>query len=214
MNHAELTAMAVGHQNTLDPFREYLEWHFMDAELVKLAEKPQDEDGYLRRPLIGLRLQLPDNMTLAIRPGWTPKYNTFEGDKLVAHPGKLKTYIIELELLGPGKLLRLRLQESMAPRIMGSIYVNSCRKHLQIMVETARDLLLNPTAVFARQADKCCCCGRSLDQVESRTRGIGPECLRMFSVFSGVMKAPTAVERYRQEYRQQYEAATGFLPGR
>jgi hypothetical protein len=58
---------------------------------------------------------------------------------------------------------------------------------------------LGEADVFSRQADKCCCCGKALTDVVSRTRGIGPERIRMFG----------AVAKYRQRYLQE----TGFLPG-
>jgi hypothetical protein len=46
--------------------------------------------------------------------------------------------------------------------------------------------------------------------VVSRTRGIGPECIRMFGSFTEFAGRPDAVTRYRHQYRQE----TGFLPGR
>jgi hypothetical protein len=67
---------------------------------------------------------------------------------------------------------------------------------------------MDPMHVFGRQAERCCCCRKPLEEVESRTHGIGPECLRMFNVFGE--KPPNKVEKYRQEYLK----STGFLPGR
>jgi hypothetical protein len=45
---------------------------------------------------------------------------------------------------------------------------------LRAILDTAHDLLMDPAEVFSRQADKCCCCGKALTDVVSRTRGIGP----------------------------------------
>jgi hypothetical protein len=58
------------HHDVFDPLRELMQWHFADAERIKLEERPLA--GYARRPTVGLRLQLPSNKTLAIRPGWSP----------------------------------------------------------------------------------------------------------------------------------------------
>jgi hypothetical protein len=69
---------------------------------------------------------------------------------------------------------------------------------------------MDPADVFGRQADKCCCCGRALTDVVSRTRGIGPECVRMFGSFAEFAERPDAVTKYRQQYPKE----TGFLPGR
>jgi hypothetical protein len=51
-----------------------------------------------------------------------------------------------------------------------------------------------------------CCCRKSLTDPVSRTRGIGPVCIRLFKPFE--LAPPTAVERYRAKYLEE----TGFLP--
>ncbi len=115
-----------------------------------------------------------------------------------------------LELLGPGKLLTVTLTEGKLPR-SGSVFVDMGKNvvNLNTILSTAHDLLMKPMMVFGRQADRCCCCSKVLTDVVSRTRGIGPECIRLFRCFS-VDTPPTAVDKYRQ----QYLVETGFLPGR
>lgn len=43
---------------------------------------------------------------------------------------------------------------------------------------TMEDYLRDPRAVLARSHDNCCCCGRRLTDELSRSRGIGPECIK------------------------------------
>ena len=199
----------LSHHDVFDPLREYLEWHFADAERIKLEERPVP--GYERRPTIGLRLQLPANLTLAIRPGWTPPRLRYSDDP--ADPrlfGRLHTDVVMLELLGPNKLMTLTLREGEPPRAGWTPYNPDVRAtRLRTILDTAHDLLMDPADVFSRQADKCCCCGKALTDVVSRTRGIGPECIRMFGSFTEFAERPDAVAKYRRKYLQE----TGFLPG-
>jgi hypothetical protein len=88
--------------------------------------------------------------------------------------------------------------------------VKEVAARLRTILDTAHDLLMDPADVFSRQADKCCCCGKALTEVVSRTRGIGPECIRMFGSFTEFAERPDAVAKYRRKYLQE----TGFLPGR
>jgi hypothetical protein len=81
------------------------------------------------------------------------------------------------------------------------------RRALDALRNKTHDLLMNPWALFSEQADRCCC-HKELTDIESRSRGIGPECIRLFTSFR--CRPPTAVDKYRQKYL----AETGFLPGR
>jgi hypothetical protein len=116
-----------------------------------------------------------------------------------------------LELLGPNKLMTLTLREGKPPKAGWTPYDPDVRAtRLRTILDTAHDLLMDPADVFSRQADKCCCCGKALTDVVSRTRGIGPECIRMFGSFTEFAEQPDAVAKYRQQYLKE----TGFLPGR
>ncbi len=195
--------------DVFDPLRELVQWHFADAERIKLVERPVP--GYERRPTIGLRLQLPGKKTLAIRPGWSPPRRRHAED--AADPrrfGKLHLDAVTLELLGPGKLLTVTLTEGKPPR-SGNVFTEMRQNvvNLDTILSTAHDLLMDPMEVFSRQADRCCCCSKPLTDVVSRTRGIGPECVRKFGCFK-LDNPPTAVDKYRRKYLVE----TGFLPGR
>ena len=212
------------HKDTFSALHEYMVWHFGDALELKLKEQleelhkldPASEDyqaldkkttaaveyRYGRQPTVGLKLDLPDNLTLGIRPGWKKGY----GDL-----GTVDLDVIGLELLGPGKLLCLKLSPDKisSGRLNLSMAVN--KERLAVVLATAKDLLMDPMELFSRQADRCCCCHKQLTDDVSRTRGIGPECIRMFDCFK--LPPPSKVAEYRHRQRQQYLADTGFLPG-
>jgi hypothetical protein len=120
---------------------------------------------------------LPDKMPLAIRPGWTPPRRRYGDDP--ADPrlfGRLHTGVILLELLGPNKLMTLTLREGEPPKAGWTPYDPDARAtRLRAILDAAHDLLMDPAGVFGRQADKCCCCGRALTDVVSRTRS---PCMR------------------------------------
>jgi Family of unknown function (DUF6011) len=52
---------------------------------------------------------------------------------------------------------------------------------LERMVDVMRDFLIDPDAVFARSAGRCCLCQRLLKDEVSRGRGIGPECVQKYA---------------------------------
>lgn len=188
----------------LSPLREYLSGYFGAAD-----EPP--EGGYKRRPNLGLRLGLEGGKTLAIRPGWRPaSRRRITGGWEVTRPGELDPSRVELELLGPGRLLATHLTPGRL--YPGRVLLNMAknREHLRLVADAAHAFLLDPMATFAAggQADHCCSCGKPLSDEVSRTRGIGPECVKRFAYF---MAPPvSAVERYRLDYYRD----TGFLPGR
>ena len=61
----------------------------------------------------------------------------------------------------------------------------------------AHDLLIGRMRLLSQQYDHCCC-GKALTDTVPTTRGIRPECIRLFGCWT--LKPPTAVERYRQAY--------------
>jgi hypothetical protein len=63
------------------------------------------------------------------------------------------------------------------PSSVGSIY-RTAEADVRRAVEVMRDFLDDHSAVFARSHDHCCCCGKGLTDELSRSRGIGPECIK------------------------------------
>ncbi len=142
--------------------------------------------GYRRRPHIGLRLELPGGNVLTCKPGFH------------RGAGELTLSEVHLELLGPGKLLRLKVKEDgvdLQGFVAGDMTVNAAR--CQIICQALYDLLHAPTKTFARQRDRCCCCGKGLTDITSRLRGIGPECIKSFPD----VEAIAAEVRAKPEYR-------------
>jgi hypothetical protein len=55
------------------------------------------------------------------------------------------------------------------------------------------DFLTDRRQVFARSHDNCCVCGRSLADEQSKSRGIGPECVKGIDYFAVRAAAPRLV---------------------
>jgi hypothetical protein len=199
----EAQEMVNSKANILVPFREYMAEYFAFV-LEEREESPATE--YSQRPLIGLRLELEGLKRLAIRPDWSPpikrrRYDDrgqFQGWNIIT-PGSIDPNIITVELLTPGKALSLKLDRT-AVKLAGKVFVNQDlnRDNLKLITDAAHALLTNPFARFAQQEEHCCCCGKSLSDVVSRTRGIGPECIKYFRFFD---TAPVSVQKYRQQFR-------------
>lgn len=188
-----ITELAKQNQHILEPFRQYLAEYF---EYVA-EEKGVHEKQLFIRPLIGLKLDVDGGRTLAVRPGWKKAQRTGLGPDI---PGEFIPQEITLELLGQ---LRLKLAPDNPIKVMGSIPINGDvnARNLKTMCEVAHSLLRNPMARFGQQADRCVCCHRELTDLTSRTRGIGPECVKWFSFFKN--DHPIAL-KYTDQYRDVF----------
>jgi hypothetical protein len=60
---------------------------------------------------------------------------------------------------------------------VGSLY-RSAPDDARRIVGTIQEFLEDSCAVLARNCDQCCICGRGLTDELSRSRGIGPECIK------------------------------------
>ena len=164
---------------------EFLAAHFAAQEKVRGIP----ENGYFHRPLIGLRLELPSGEVLTCRPGWRRSY----GEKA----GQLLLDRVDLELLGPSKLLSLCIHEN-GVKLRGNVFKDMSKNeaHFRLVYKTLYDMLADPMKTFAQQQDHCCCCGKSLTDIISRLRGIGPECIRYF----GSVQSTAATVRLKHQY--------------
>lgn len=214
---SELTAFR---RDTLDSAGAYLAGYFGQS----LPEPDTAEGGYTRRPVLGLRLRPDDTQTLAIRPHWTPPHsgNLRDGNGeavwegvlgdasrrkyiYVDHPGKLDTEVICIELLDKKqRLLGLTLSANAPPKptyVRWDMDIN--RQSIRTITDLLHGLLIEPEATFAQsaQSNHCCCCGRGLTDVVSRTRGIGPECIKSKSYGYFSLPPISAVEKYRLDHR-------------
>jgi hypothetical protein len=198
-----------------DALREYVQTFFLTAIHTICQEKGWAEPEYQVRPPLGLRLEAQGEgvpLTIAMRPGWRPGRRWYEDvchpvegglprQERVARkaPGTLRTERIEVEVLTKPVLLHVNLVEGHLPKVRTLCNDDTLRRaSLRALDAKAHDLLMDPMRLFSEQSDHCCCCGKVLTDVVSRTRGIGPECIRHFGVWT--LKPPSAVDRYRAEY--------------
>jgi hypothetical protein len=70
-----------------------------------------------------------------------------------------------------------------SPPRVGSIY-KSAVDDVKRAVATIRDFMMDSRAVLARGCDHCCICGWPLTDELSRSRGIGPECIKISDIIA------------------------------
>jgi hypothetical protein len=59
------------------------------------------------------------------------------------------------------------------------------------VIATIRDFMADSRAVLARGCDNCCICGRPLSDELSRSRGIGPECIKSSDIIAVLIEPGT-----------------------
>jgi hypothetical protein len=160
----------------LEPFRKLLRDYFASQ-----VEAPGEYD---RRPTIGLKLDLPEGRTLAIRPGW---HGPARFGRRVIKPGLLDCERITLEIAHPsrsGAVFEAVLSPGAVRGTRARFSHDDNLSNLQAVLDVARDFVTDPLAVIGRQAARCCCCHKILTDIVSRTRGYGPECFGKVSWFT------------------------------
>jgi len=175
---------------------EILSGHFAAME----QEKGVPEGGYLRRPLIGLRIPIWKSIITA-KPGFEkPRKEFIQSSERIdgvwnklpepryrpAQPGRLLLGRVELELVTPRLECRLAITEDGAKCL--SFWPDPQRNlnNMKTVASALYKLIDNPSAVFSAEAERCCNCGKPLTVATSRLRGIGPECIRFFSSFEQI----------------------------
>jgi Family of unknown function (DUF6011) len=140
---------------------------------------------FRQRPVIALRLFDSKLDKIVIRPCWTSKASS--GYQI---GGTLNPQAITLELLRDHPISRgSRLDMRISPviprawRISTKTQVNM--DNVKYVVDRLKDFLADPEAFFVRRGNwcKCCCCGKDLTDQLSVSRGIGPECIKVFDYF-------------------------------
>jgi hypothetical protein len=195
----------------LDALREYAQTFFLDAVNTICTEKGWDTPQYVRRPTLGLQIDCDFGMHLAIRPAWElprGKPGHRQGFGIVI------TEKLDLEVLGEksGVFLHVRLREGALPKLRHLTGDDIMRYYaMNALNQKTHDLLVDPMSLFSQQSERCVCCHKTLTDPVSTTRGIGPECIRLFQAF--LLTPPSKVEQYRHRCSQEYLAETGFLPG-
>jgi hypothetical protein len=156
----------------LEQFRGQLSYFFADLE--------NDKGGppYVRRPLISLRL-IADGAPAAkliTAPLWNRARKSLNVETV-----KIEFLVQErAEIDGQAAHKpNCRLKVGGDANGWDCIRV-STTGHVDIerVLGTIRDFINDHHAVLARSHDACCICGRSLTDGLSRSRGVGPECIR------------------------------------
>jgi hypothetical protein len=179
---ADVDRYLAANADVLGAFRDRLTGLFvaMRDALVK-----EDKEPFRRRPNVSLRLIVagePAAKLIALphvrhdRTGgylipWGHTIELMERRPLkLVHEGREADTVQFLK--------KLDFQDT-GPRAFraGSLY-RSAADDARRLVETIREFLGDARAVLSRGCDHCCICGRPLTDELSRSRGIGPECIR------------------------------------
>jgi hypothetical protein len=161
------------------------------ATLLFLKMLEDKEQPFTRRPPVSLRLICDGDppAKLIVHPGWQGHTRTVSLSWLdvelfqeTIHKVRVNDNFHDARKFD--RKLSLTLKPDVIPAITKGIY-ETASKDAARAVEVMHDFLEDHKAVFARSCDACCCCGRRLIDELSRSRGIGPECIKgMMFVFA------------------------------
>jgi hypothetical protein len=157
---------------TLQAFREKVVTLF--RAMLEGAEEP-----FKRRPPVSLRLICRGDppAKLVVHPGWNP------GAKTV-NPDWASCELLQEDwgIAGGERVKAFGKQVTFGTGDERPVFLGTIRRTAEADVRRAlnvmREFLDDHRAVFARSHDHCCCCGRALTDELSRSRGIGPECIK------------------------------------
>jgi hypothetical protein len=137
------------------------------------------EEPFKRRPPVSLRLicQGEPPAKLVVHPGWNSVSKTVNLDWAPCELlQEARDVVRDIRVKLFGKQVSFSISTK-RPASVGSIY-RTAEADVHRAVEVMRDFLDDHRTVFARSHDHCCCCGRELTDELSRSRGIGPECIK------------------------------------
>ena len=165
---------------------------FYDMAVNYFRCKCLDKTNLERRPPVALCLRDPDHV-FTIKPGFkSPRKRLVNGVETIIEYGQMDFDTIYIDcvsitetpsqnggaMLQHHRACKLRLNESGQLTSSGSWYYRFAPIAVHEFVNTARGFVLFPWQIFGRSKDRCCCCRKPLVDETSRSRGIGPECLR------------------------------------
>lgn len=193
-----------GHREVFDQFSERVGALFRE----KLEALQTESTVLFRKPAISLRLIVAGDPAakLIVMPHWIRPTGVLGG--------RLLCDLLTLELWtespvmtakGPGVQLRRKLtvrnRNGGMGWLVGSIFTSAEADALRV-VDTLRDFVTDARAVLARNRANCCVCGRALTDELSRSRGVGPECVKGLEWFAflasssvTIQAAPDAAEK-------------------
>lgn len=173
---------------------------FFDMTINYFRCKCLDKTNLERCPPVALCLRDPDHV-FTMKPGYKSanKRRQQDGAVIVEEYGQMlydTVYIdcISINQMPPQngrtvlrhtKACKLRLDEQGQLTHHGIWYYRYAPSAVDEFIKLVNDFILFPWQVFSRSESRCCCCGRWLTDDVSRSRGIGPECLRSAALCFG-----------------------------
>ena len=150
-----------------------------------------DKTNLKRRPPVALCLRDPDHV-FTLKPGFRqPRKRLVDRIETIVEYGQMEFDTIYIDCVSviemPPQNGRPVLQHQRACKLRvneaGQLSWSSWTYRyapiaVHEFVNTANDFILFPWQIFSRSKDRCCCCGKRVTDDISRSRGIGPECLR------------------------------------
>jgi hypothetical protein len=199
----QANAFLLVHAGTCERFRDAAE-----AIFRPMWDKVQEERSpVMRRPNISLRLIADPTAKLLVLPKWSKAKGLlhcadlrleFLTETLVETPdGDARNWSKRLEFdILPKDTMKFSRDDT--PQLEPNVF--QLRRYGADAVEVLRravavmdDFLDDRRAVFARSHDSCCVCGRHLTDEQSRSRGIGPECIKTVDFFLYLTAEPKLV---------------------
>jgi hypothetical protein len=168
---------------------------FYDMAVNYFRCKCLDKHNLERRPPVALCLRDPDYV-FTLKPGFTKPMKF--GGRIIKYGEMLydSVYIDcvsiteipskDRPILKHEKVCSLRLAANGQLSSKGGWSFRDAPIAVHEFVNVAKDFVLFPWQVFGRSTDYCCCCRKYLTDDTSRSRGIGPECLRSAALCFGV----------------------------
>ncbi|HBJ33420.1 MAG TPA: hypothetical protein DDZ51_01405 [Planctomycetaceae bacterium] len=173
---------------------------FFDMTVNYFRCKCFDRTNLERRPPVSLCLRDPDHV-FTLKPGYrsATKRRQQDGSMVFKEYGQMQfesvyidcVSITELppqdgrQVLQHTKACKLRLDESGRLSHHGAWYYRYAPSAVDEFVKVVNEFILFPWQILSRSKNRCCCCGKWLTDDVSRSRGIGPECLRSAALCFG-----------------------------
>jgi len=172
---------------------------FYDMAVNYFRCKCLDKTNLERRPPVALCLRDPDHV-FTVKPGFKhPRKRLVDGSVTIVEYGQMEFETVYIDcvsitempsqsgrpVLKHTKACKLRLDESGQLSQHGTWYYRYAPIAVHEFVNVVSDFILFPWQIFGRSKDNCCCCRKPLTDDTSRSRGIGPECLRSAALCFG-----------------------------
>jgi hypothetical protein len=153
---------------------------------VGFFEERTDEcQGRKRQPSYALRLIMPGEpfARMVIKAEWVRRERRLDSGTLSVDV--IWNYDGDPRFLDLARTLRLYLHRD-GFRLRYWRFDDPGVQSAQRLLATVRGFLDEPEKVFGLSQDNCCCCGKALTDEHSRSRGIGPDCLKKSEWLKGI----------------------------